>query len=379
MTVIATHGPTRKHFLPSAELDLQHASLNKRRRQSSVAKCPKPHLVFLDAVHMPLAQFPFEHTIDVYQSTSPDQVAERIKSADIVVSVLVPVRPADLELAPNVRLVAVLANGCAWIDKPYCAARDISVVHVPNASVEAVGEHFLALYFACRRRIPQVNNCVKTTRDWIEHRTLTKPIWNGTPPLSCKEEVLGIIGYGRLGKRIEGLANGLGFARILVAERKGATEVRKGRFAFEEVLKRSTIVLISCPFSDEAINMIDEPQLSLMRQDAILVNIARGGIVSEHALAEALKTGQIYSAALDVLWKEPGGPGTSPLLPDLDAGDDDIPNLIVTGHTAYFAGCTVQEMQRVNRNAICSFVRGSLGSDPQVRSSVVVQGGEVWK
>ena len=196
---------------------------------------------------------------------------------------------------------------------------------------------------------------------------------------TTKFQILGIIGYGRLGKRIEALTRRLDFSQVLVAERKGIEEVRKGRIAFEEVIRRSTVVLLACPFSEESIDMIGHAELQKMRKDSILINIARGGLVNEHALAEALKNDWIYGAALDVLWKEPGGPGTSPLLPNLDANEEDVPNLILTGHTAYFAGCTVEEMQKSNRDALLAFVQGTLASTMELRSSVVVHEGRIWK
>ncbi|GIZ44382.1 hypothetical protein CKM354_000758000 [Cercospora kikuchii] len=359
-----------------------HIRIKSSSQQQHRASLPpgyaKHHIVYLDSIHMPLAKFDFDHTIEVYHSTPANLVAERIRTATIVVSVLTPVGASDLDQAPTVRLIAALCSGCSWIDKPYCQRRGIDVVHVPHASIEAVGEHFLGLYFACRRRIPAVNQCVKDSQTWKTKKTLTKHFWNGGPPLSCKQETLGIIGYGRLGQRIEDLCRNIGFDKVLVAERKGAKTVRDGRLRFEQVLEQSTVIAVACSLTDEALGMIHEAELKRMRKDAIIVNIARGGIIDEAALATALKEGWIYGAALDVLQNEPAGPGSSLLLPETEHGEADVPNLVLTAHLAWFAGSTMQAMQECNRDGIAAFIEDRM-TDPSIQSSVIVHNGRIWK
>ncbi|EME79177.1 uncharacterized protein MYCFIDRAFT_99955, partial [Pseudocercospora fijiensis CIRAD86] len=302
------------------------------------------HIVFLEAVHLPLATMPFDYTMDKYQKTSPGEIKERIKPATIVISNVVDVKPSDMDAAPHLQLLAVLATGMGWVDKEYCAKRGISVINAPSANIDAVSEHFLALYFASRKRVGVIDRNVKTSHEWIQTNSLTKKIWPAGPPLGCKQETLGIIGYGALGKRIEMLCKALGFKEILVAERRGVTTTRGGRVAFEDVLKRSSTIVLVCPRDQDTINLIGKAELETMRRDALLVNMARGGIVNEAALATALREGRIFGAATDVLDTEPGGPGTSPLLPDLSKGEEEVPNLLVTSHVAWFSGSTIQTL-----------------------------------
>ncbi|KXT01138.1 hypothetical protein AC578_10898 [Pseudocercospora eumusae] len=340
-----------------------------------MARC---RIVFLDAIHLALPDFPFEHTIESYTTTSPGEVAGRVRNATIAISALVPITASDLERATSLKLIAVLASGYAWVDKCYCALHNISVVYVPDASIEAVSEHFLGLYFASRRRIPTISNCVKETHLWTSYQSLRGHIWNDGPPLSCRDEVLGIIGYGRLGKSIEGLCKSLGFREVLIAERKGIEVAREGRVQFMETLRRSSVILLSCPISDDTRQMIGTAEFEIMRKEAIVVNIARGALIDEHALSCALKQRRIYGAALDVLCDEPAGPGSSPLLPEIDSRVEEVPNLIVTAHLAWYGGCTIQRLQRSNRDAIVAFWTGTLGSSA-VDSSIVVHMGKIWR
>lgn len=338
----------------------------------------KHHIVFLEAVHVPLAEMPFEFTMDKYPRTLAHEIAERIKPATIVISNIINVTPSDMDNAPHLQLLAVLATGMAWVDKPYCAKRGITVVNTPSANIDAVSEHFIGLYFASRKRIPQIDHNVKTSDEWLKTSSLSKTMWPDGPPLGCKQETLGIFGYGALGQNIERLCRGLGFPEVLIAERKGSSKVRDGRVAFEEVIKRSSTLVIVCPKEPETINLIDEGELNMMRKEALVINMARGGIVNEAALAKALKERRIFGAAADVLDTEPGGPGTTPLLPDLSKGEGEVPNFIVSSHVAWISGTTVEKLQEINRDAMSAFVEGGM-YDPKVKASVAVHDGKIWK
>lgn len=338
----------------------------------------KHHIVFLEAIHLPLAELPFPHSIDTYQRTYPEQIAERIKPATIVISNVADVKPSDMDQAPHLQLLAVMATGMGWVDKQYCAKRGISVVNAPAANIDAVSEHFLALYFASRKRLAIVDEIVHTSDEWIRTNSLTKRVWPRGPPLGCKQEILGVIGYGDLGKRVESLCKGLGFREVLIAERKGAKVIRPGRTAFDEAMKQCTTFCIVCPRDQDTIDMIGERELRMMKPEALIVNIARGGIINEAALAKALTEGWIFGAATDVLDTEPGGPGTTPLLPDVANGEEEVPNLLVTSHVAWFSGVTIERLQGLNRDAMTAFVEGRM-YDPKAKHYVAVHDGKIWK
>ena len=201
-------------------------------------------------------------------------------------------------------------------------------MNCPGGNVDAVTEHFLGLYFAARKRVVQVHSLVTQTNEWVDKGTLTK-LWPAGPPPGAKQEILGVMGYGTLGTRIVELARAVGFREVLVSERKNATEVRLGRVSFEETLRRATVVGICLPKEQDTVDMIGETELKLMRPEALIINVARGGIVNEAALAKALREGWIAGAATDVLETEPAGLGTSPLIPDISKGEEEVPNLTI--------------------------------------------------
>ena len=325
------------------------ATLNFRAREtrcflrmaSAVTRGPKifpkgrdkHHIVVLESIHAPMPTFDFPHDITLHPRTQPSEVAERVKDASIVIACVTPVTPEHLEQSPNLGCLAIMAVGISWLQRAEFAKRGVTVTNCPAGNVDAVGEHVLALYFANRKRVSEVDAAVKSGLEWREQGTLTRR-WarNGerpTPPLGCRQETLGILGYGNLGKRIKKLANAVGFGEVLISERKSAKEVRGGRTRFDEVIKRSSTIVVCVPKENDTIGMIGEREFGLMREEALVINVARGGIVDEAALARALRQGRIQGAATDVLEDEPGGKGTSPLLPDIEKGEEPVPNLVI--------------------------------------------------
>lgn len=335
-------------------------------------------VVYLEEIHLPLPAFDIEYDLVCHWTTTPSQVAERIKEATIIVATVCPVTKADLEKAPHVQLIVVSATGMAFIDKSYCAKRGIVVTNCPQSNVEAVGEHFLALYFASRRKISQIHYKVTTSSEWVDKHSLL-PTWTQGPPLSCAKEVLGIIGYGALGRRFEGLAKSLGFGKIMISGRKGATKTQADRVPFDELIRTASTIVVCCPRDADTIDLIGRPEFDVMRKEVLIINMGRGGIVNEADLAQVLKSGRIFGAATDVLETEPGGPGTSPLLPDVSKGQAPIPNLIVTSHVAWFAERTIETLQGLQKDAVESFVMGKLEEGDGVKSCVAVYQGKIWK
>ena len=273
-----------------------------------------------------------------------------------------------MEHAPHLKLLAVMATGTDWVDREYCAKRGISVINCPQSNIPAVAEHVLGLYFAARKRIVEMHLRTTTTDDWAELGSLTKR-FGGGPPLSCSQETLGIVGYGAFGKRIEMMAKAVGFGAVVVAERKGVTYRREERVAFHEALARATVLVLCCPRDPSTINMIGEAELQAMRKDALLINVARGGIVNEVALAKALRQGWIGSAGTDVFEQEPGIRG-SPLLPR--HGAEPVPNLTISPHRAWCSKITTTTLQRLLKEGVDSWAAGK-------PVYMVVHNGEIYK
>lgn len=306
----------------------------------------------LEACHCAIPALDFAYTYEEYQNTAASEVLDRIRNANIVITTIVPITPEVAAQCPGLKLIAVMATGCGWLDRAYFRNRGITVINCPRSNIPAVSEHAIGLYFACRKRIVEMHQRTTGSNEWAERGTLTKCF--PRPPLTCDEERLGIVGYGALGQRIEALAKGIGFGEVQIAERKSAVEVRGGRRAFEEILKTSTVLIICCPKDADTINLIDKRELQAMREDAVLVNMARGGIVNEAALAEALRERCIDAAATDVLEVEPPD-GSSPLLPRDGA---QIPHLTISPHVSWYAEKTIRTLQRLLKEGVEGWMTG---------------------
>jgi glycerate dehydrogenase len=282
-------------------------------------------IVFLDrnAIRLPIRAPRFGHAWSEYPHTPADLTVERLADATIAITNRVAIGPAVLDAAPRLRLVAVAATGFEHVDVAACRARGIAVCNVREWSV-SVPEHVFALALALRRQLPAYQAALAEGR-WRRSPTyglLLEPL-----PRTLAGGTLGIVGYGALGRRVAALGAAFGMS-VLVAERRGAAATRAGRVPFEQVLDDTDLLAVLCPLTAETRGLIGPAEFARMRPDALLVNCARGGIVDEAALADALRRGALAGAGLDVLAEEPPR-GPNPLL------DDPPPNLVVTPHMAW--------------------------------------------
>ncbi|KAJ8608318.1 hypothetical protein MRB53_039740 [Persea americana] len=311
------------------------------------------HVVVLESCHCEIPVFDIRHKLTSYHNTTPSQVSERIRDATIVITTIVPVTPEDAAQSPGLKLLAIHATGHGWLDKAAFRKLGITVVNCPQTNIASVSEHAIGLYFATRRKTVELHNRTTATDDWEARGTLTRA-WIYRPP-TCGQESVGIIGYGALGRAIERLARGIGMGGVHICERKGAEKLRSGRIAFEEAIKKTSVLFVCCPKDAETIDLISDRELASMRKDAILINIARGGIVNEAALARALRSGTIAGAAIDVFDKEPAIRGETPLLP-LD--ETAVPNLTVSPHVSWYASQTLDNLYNFLKAGVEGWVAG---------------------
>jgi len=267
----------------------------------------------------------------MHQETDGDSVAERVREADVAVSNKVVLDRNALEAAKSLRLVCIAATGTNNVDLE--AARDlgIAVANVTGYATPSVVQHVFTLILALTTRLPDYTAAVAAGA-WgrsAQFCLLDYPI------RELSGLTLGIVGYGELGRGVAAIADAFGM-RVLLAQRPGGPEQR-GRMALSELLPQVDVLTLHCPLTPYTRNLIGAEELRLMKPDAVLINTARGGIVDEPALVEALRLGQIGGAGVDVLSVEPPREG-NPLLAA------DIPNLIVTPHVAW-ASC--QSRQRL--------------------------------
>ncbi|CAK7207312.1 hypothetical protein SEUCBS139899_010122 [Sporothrix eucalyptigena] len=313
---------------------------------------------------LPNLTVPAPHTCSVvsFERSAPIDVGPRLAAADadiaIITTVAVTAAALDVAPTPRLKLIVAVAAGTDTIDLAAAAARGVRVLNCPGCNVDAVAEHALALFLACRRRLLPSSRALYSGA-WPQRGTLIRTAMTGQthPPRACAAETVALIGYGAVGKRVATLFRALGM-RVIVAARKGALP-SDGRVPFQEALQTASAVVLCCPRTPETLGLLGEAEFATMQPDCVLVNVARGGVVDEQALLVALRSGIIGGAGVDVYGQEPAGPDSSPLLAADVAADLSI-NLMATPHTAWVSAQTTDNNARVLQENIDGFILGEM-------------------
>lgn len=259
---------------------------------------------------------------DYYGHTAPDQVVERIQGAQVVVTNKVVLDGEALADCADLELICVAATGTNNVDLEAARSLGITVCNVTDYATPSVVQHVYSMVLALSTHLPEYRDAVRAGR-WSAGRQFTMLDW---PVRELAGRTLGIVGYGTLGRAVAEVGRAFGL-EVAVA-RRGSDDQRKGRVPLNALLREADIVSLHCPLTASTNGLIGDAELRLMKPDALLINTARGGIVDEAALADALRDHRLAGAGVDVLPEEPP-PADHPLLAP------DIPNLIVTPHTAW--------------------------------------------
>ena len=307
-----------------------------------------PKVVFLDryAIRAPLRPLNFPHAWFEYPTTPPELLLERLEGADIAITNRVFFTKEIIQQLPELRLIAMSATGYECIDVAACRASGITVTNLRDWSTFAVAEHAFALLLTIRRQVLLYRESV-INGEW--QRSQSYGVLKEPLPGDLYGSTLGIVGYGNLGKRICLLGKAFGM-NVLIADRKGHSP-REGRTAFDEVIRAADVLCITCPSTPETRSLIATDELAAMKTTATLINTARGGIVDEQALVQALREGRLGGAGIDVLAQEPPRDG-NPLL------DLSLPNLVITPHMAFASPHALQQLTEQLIGNIESFVAG---------------------
>lgn len=267
-----------------------------------------------------------------HDRTDAEDVIPRIQGFDVVILNKVVLTREHLTAVDRPpRLICLVATGVNNVDLDACRELGINVVNCRAYGTDSVAQHTLCLMLALSTRLIDYHEAVEAG-DWHRARQFCLLDY---PVRELSGRTLGIVGLGTLGGRVAELAAAFGM-KVLVAQRPGG-DGRDGRVPLDELLPQVDILTLHCPLTDDTRNLIDAPQMARMKNDAFIINTARGGLVNEEALVTALREGQLGGAGIDVLTSEPPRAG-SPLL------DEDIPNLIVTPHSAW---ASAEARQRV--------------------------------
>lgn len=286
-------------------------------------------------------------SVTVYQHTdTPAQAIARIGSSEIVLVNKVPITQEILDACPSIRLICVLATGYNVVDCQACAQRGIPVTNVPAYGTAAVAQFTMALILELCHRVGLHNHSVHQG-DWCRSETFC--YWL-TPQMELAGKTLGIIGYGRIGQAVGALARAFGMEVLAYHPRRNLSG--EPYVELDTLLERSDILSLHCPLFPETQHLINRDTIAKMKDGAMLINTARGALVEESALAQALNAGKLRGAAVDVVSQEPMTPD-NPLL--------SCKNCIITPHIAW---APVESRQRL-LDCVVENIRSYLAGHPQ--------------
>lgn len=285
-------------------------------------------------------------TVTPYQCRSEEEVIQACQTADGILNQAVPIPRQVIEALQYCKVISRYGIGFDTVDVQAATEKGICVANVPDYGVEEVAIHALGLFLAAARKLMIFNREVKRGNWCAAVPDLPRPIFR------LKGQTFGIIGFGNIGRSHATKLKSLGL-RILACDpyisREVGTAYGVELVSLEELLRQSDYVSLHLPLNMETRHMIREAQLKLMKPTAILINTARGPIIDEKALIQALKEKWIAGAALDVMEKEPPEPD-NPLF--------QMDNVILTPHAAWYSEDSMSELRRKAAMNILQVLKG---------------------
>jgi glycerate dehydrogenase len=313
-----------------------------------------PRIVFLDTAtygDVSLQRFTDLWDCTTYQVTSPHETIERVAGHSVIVTNKVVIDRAMLSSpeAKDLQLIAVAATGTDIIDREEAAKRGVKVCNVPGYATQSVAQFTMTLILELATRAGNYIGAVKSG-EWQKSLVFSLLTY---PTIELRGKKLGIIGYGNIGRTVAQMARGFGMG-VLIGARPGSTgPIPTDRVTLDQLFRAADVISLHCPLTAKTRNLINAQTLSLMKPTAFLVNTARGALIDESALVDALRNRRIAAAALDVITKEPP-PADHPIV----RAAQQLDNLMVTPHTAWSARETRERLLEEVEENISSFVSG---------------------
>lgn len=283
--------------------------------------------------------------LTVYDRTAPAETAARIGDAEIVFLNKTPITAEILDRCPRLRMIGILATGYNIVDTAACKARGVTVCNVPGYSTMAVAQMTFALLLEMTQQVGLHSAAVYQGR-WERNPDFC--FWDA-PLTELAGKTFGIIGYGAIGKAVGKIAQAFGMQLLVTARTEKPVPEAAEYVSLDELLRRSDIVSLHCPQTAENAGMIGQAALEKMKEGAILLNTARGGLIDEAAVADALKKGKLAFYGADVVSREPISP-ENPLLT--------APNCFLTPHIAWAPTQTRQRLHRIAAENLRAFLAG---------------------
>ena len=286
--------------------------------------------------------------VTVYERTAPAEAAARIGDAEIVLINKTPITAELLDACPSIRLICVQATGYNVVDCQAAKERGVWVCNVPDYGTNAVAQFTFSLLLELCNCVGHHDQTVHAGK-WCDCPTFC--YWD-TPQMELYGKTLGIIGFGRIGRAVGKIANAFGM-KVLAYNRSRCPEGEAiGQYVdLETLLASSDIISLHCPLTQDNSGLINKDTISKMKDGAILLNTARGPLLNEQDVADALRSGKLRGAAMDVVSQEPMATD-NPLLT--------APNCIITPHMAW---APIEARQRIIDCSVSS-IRGFLDGKP---------------
>lgn len=313
-------------------------------------------IVFLDAAtygDISLKRFTDLWSCTIHRVTRPGETIRRLAGHSIAVTNKVAFDKTVLNSSESkdLKLIAVAATGTDIVDRAEAARRGVKVCNVPGYATQSVAQFTMALILELATRAGRYGDDVKRG-EWQKSPVFSLLTY---PTVELVRKKLGVVGYGNIGRSVAEMARGFGMD-ILIAARPGrdeATPKDKHRFRLDQLLREADVISLHSPLTPETRNLINRESLSLMKPTAFLINTARGALIDETALVEALREKRIAAAALDVITAEPP-PSDHPII----VAAKELDNLIVTPHTAWSAREARERLLKEVEENVAAFLQG---------------------
>lgn len=260
---------------------------------------------------------------ELFERTTPDQVLQRAAGAEIILTNKVILTAAHFAALPQLRYVGIMATGTNVVDLPSAAQHGVVVTNVPAYSTMSVAQMVFALMLELTQQVGYHSRRVRDDNAWCTSADFS---FRERPLVELAGLRLGLVGYGRIGQAVARIAESFAM-QVAVAARPGLAGAHAvEQMELNELLARCDVISLNCPLTAETANMINAHTLALMKPDALLINTARGGLIDEAALAQALRSGAIAGAGVDVLSSEP---------PKMDNPLLQAPNCVIVPHLGW--------------------------------------------
>ncbi|MEA4911114.1 MAG: D-2-hydroxyacid dehydrogenase [Oscillospiraceae bacterium] len=286
--------------------------------------------------------------LTLYDRTPKELIHERIKDADVVFITKTPLGAAEFDAAPHLELICVVATGYNMIDTAEAARRGIVVCNAPGYSTESVVQHTFALLLELCVHVGEYSPLAHGPR-WVENDGFS---FLDFPVTEICGKTLGIVGFGAIGRRVAQVALAFGM-KVLYNRRAGADAAVDGAnigYAdLDALFRESDVVTLHCPLTPETKGLVNAARIASMKDGAMLINTARGPIIEDRALADALNAGKLAGAGLDVMTTEPPK-ADNPLLT--------AKNVVLTPHIAWAPLEARRRLMTICEDNVKAFVAG---------------------